>query len=232
MRSNKYINYSFSIIVICLAVLNSCNEPIEDFGFDGQLSGIIKDQNGNFVSGDNKVATYAVHALGELDRVSMVLRIKGDGTYGNSKLYPQSYKVWLIGPFVGGITDTIFVDLTGAKAVVKDFQVIPLLTIPAPQLNGSPSASEVKINYNIVGNNGNTPNLREVYVSTVSWPTRTTGTGIGYFTKTTTLSSNQGTTIVTGLTPNTRYYVRIGARASGQNQFNHSDQISFTTPAN
>jgi hypothetical protein len=232
MKDNKIIKYLAIICILGLANLTGCNEPIEDFGFDGQLRGKVVDANGDFISGDNKVATYAVHALGERDRVSMVMRIKPDGTYANAKLFPQSYKVWLIGPFIGARTDTVVIDLTGGKEILKDFQVIPLLNVAKPTINGNPTATQVKIDYNVAGNGGNTPNLREIYVSTVAWPTRTTGTGIGYASVNTTVTANQGTATISGLKPNTKYYVRVGARASGQSQFNHSDQISFTTPAN
>ena len=216
-----------------LIFLSSCNEPVYEFGFDGQLTGKIVDPNGNPVSGDIKVTTFAVRALGEKDITSMVIRIKNDGTFDNDKLYPQSYKVWLIGPFIGGRTDTVIVDLTGGKSVVKDYQVTPLLTIGKPVLNGTPTSTEIKVDYNITGNGGNTPNLREIYCSTVSWPTRTTGSGTaggGYSTRTVTVTENAGTATITGLSPNTRYYIRVGARAAGQNLFNHSLQISVTTP--
>ncbi len=125
-------------------------------------------------------------------------------------------------------------DLTGGKIVTKDFQVTPLLTIPPPVLNGNPASTEIMVDYNITGNAGNTPNLREIYCSTVSWPTRTTGTGTvggGYFTKTTTVDTDQGTATITGLEPNTKYFIRVGARADGQTLFNHSEQITVTTAA-
>jgi hypothetical protein len=217
-------------LLVGMVWLASCNDPVTEFGFDGQLVGKVVDGNGNIVSGDIKSATYAVQAKGDNDLVSMVMRVKGDGTYANLKLYPQLYDVTLVGPFIESPLNVGTVDLTGGKSVEKDFQVTPLLTIPAPVVNGNPSATEIKIDFNIAGNGGNTPNLREIIVSTVAWPTRTTGTGSGYFTKMTTVSENQGTATVTGLQPNTKYYVRIGARAAGQSLFNLSEQISVTTP--
>lgn len=136
--------------------LYSCNEPITDFGFDGHISGIVTDNSGNPVSGYPKLATYSDHALGELDNVPMVMRILGDRTYANTKLYPQSYKVTLRGP----------------------------------------------------------------------------GSGMGYSSVNRTVTENSGTATITGLQPNTRYFVRVGARTAGQNLFNLSEQIVFTTAAN
>lgn len=232
MKKVNLIKYFTIYLVSGVITLTGCNKPVYEFGYDGQITGKIVDDNGNFVSGDIKTTTYAVQALGERDLVTMVMRINSDGTYANTKLYPQSYKVWLVGPFIGALTDTVIIDLNGGKVVVKDFQVTPLLTIPAPVVNENPTSTEIKVDYSITGNGGSSPNLREVYCSTVSWPTRTTGTGVGYFTKTTTVTANQGTTTITNLQPNTKYYIRVGARAAGQTLFNHSDQISATTAAN
>ena len=234
MKRIKLITQLVFFLITGLIIMNGCNEPVDDFGFDGQLSGKIVDNSNNIVSGDIKVTTFAVNALGELDKVSMVMRIKGDGTYNNIKLYPQKYKVWLVGPFVGAPTDTLPIDLTGGKNVEKDFQVTPLLTIPEPSVNGTPTSTEIKVDYSIVGNNGNNPNLREIICSTVSWPTRTTGSSTnfgGYSTKIVTVATNEGTATISGLTPNTKYFIRVGARAAGQNNFNHSLQISVTTPS-
>jgi hypothetical protein len=232
MEKLNLIKYVTVLIVAVLIGTWGCNEPVYDFGFDGELSGRVIDNSGNPVSGDVKLATYSVHALGENDLVSMVMRIKGDGSYSNTKLYPQSYKVSLRGPFVGSITDTVVVDLTGGRNVEHNFTVTPFLTIPAPVISGSPASTSVTVNYTITGNAGNAPNLREIYVSTVSWPTRTTGSGMGYRTVNTTVATDQGTATITGLEPGRIYFVRIGARAAGQTLFNHSEQVSFTTPSN
>ncbi len=228
----NFLRYSTIVLWTVLAGLFSCNEPITDFGFDGQISGIVTDNSGNPVSGDPKLATYSVHALGELDNVPMVMRILGDGTYANIMLYPQSYKVTLRGPFIESTTDTIVVDLTGGKIVTQNFTVTPLLTIPPPSISGNPTATGVNVSYSITGNGGNTPNRREIYVSTVSWPTRTTGSGMGYSSVNHTVTEDSGTANITGLQPGTRYFVRVGARADGQSLYNHSEQIVFTTPAN
>ncbi len=232
MKSANFIKSLSFISIIFFLTFSSCNEPIYDFGYDGELSGNVKDNNGNPISGDLKLATFAVQAQGENDLVPMVIRIKGNGTYANIHLYPQLYKVKLVGPFIESPTAEVSVDLTGGKAVTQDFQVTPLLTIPPPSISGSPASSSVTVNYSITGNGGNTPDLKEIYCSTVSWPTRTTGNGAGYRTVTVAVTEDQGTINITDLEPNKTYFIRVGARAAGQNLFNHSEQISFTTPAN
>lgn len=230
MQKINYKGYFTILLAAVLIGLYGCNEPVYDFGFDSQLTGTVKDSGGNPVSGDIRLATYSVHALGELDLVPMVMRIKGDGTFTNNKLYPQSYKVTLRGPFIESVTDTVVVDLSGGKSVTQDFTVTPFLTIPEPTISGSPTSTTVTVNYSITGNGGNIPNLREVYVSTVSWPTRTTGNGMGFRTRLVVLPDDQGSVLVDGLEAGQTYFVRIGARADGQSLFNHSEQISFTTP--
>ena len=231
MKKINFLRYITILLVILPLCFNSCfKEP--PHGFDGQLSGQITDLTGNIVPGDIKLATFAVHALGEFDLASMVIRVKDDGTYANSMLYPQSYKVWLVGPFIGSRTDTVVIDLTGGKSVTHNFQVTPFLNISLPTISGSPTSTSVAVSYAITGNEGRTPNLREVYCSTVSWPTRSTGSGPLYQTVTVAVTANEGTANISGLKPNTKYFVRVGARASGQSLFNHSEQITFTTPAN
>ena len=229
MKKLISIRYSATGLAVMLLFLASCVDPIYDYGYDGELTGSILDPNGNVVSGDIKVATFAVHAHGELDHDPMVLRIKGDGTYANTKLYPQSYEVSLVGPFIESPVPPVTVDLTGGKKIEKDFTVTPFLTISEPSIAGNPSSNQISVNYTITGNGGGTADIREIYVSTVSWPTRTTGSGAGYFTRLAELDDNQGTAIIDGLQPNTQYFVRIGARAAGQGFFNHSTQIPVTT---
>jgi hypothetical protein len=237
MKKVNIYKYFAIILSAGLFGLASCNDPIYEFGFDGELSGKIVDAQGNLVSGDIKLATFAVQARGyrsEDDRedVDMILRIKNDGTYANTRLYPQYYDVRLVGPFYESPTAAVKVDLTGNKNVLKDFQVTPFLSIPPPTISGNPTSTQVVVNYNIIPNGDRAPNLREVYVSTISWPTRTTGSGGTYQTVTATVTANQGTATISGLKPNTNYFIRVGARAAGQNLFNHSTQISFRTPGN
>jgi hypothetical protein len=230
MKNINIIKFIAIVGIVGSVGLTSCNDPVTEFGYDGQLSGKIVDANGNKVPGDIKLATFAVQARGDLDEVDMILRIKPDGTYANTRLYPQSYKVRLVGPFYESPTAQVAVDLTGGKVVEKDFQVTPFYSIAAPSISGNPTSTQVMVNYNITQNGDRVPNLRQVYVSTVSWPTSTTGSGGTYQTVTTAVTQNQGTATVSGLKPNTRYFIRIGARATGQNLFNLSEQISFTTP--
>lgn len=212
-------------------IMVSCNDPISDFGFNGNLSGEVIDQNtGSIVPGDITSGNYTVNALGEMDEVSMVLRVAGDGTYSNSALYPQFYEVWVEGPFIESPTEKVSIDLKGGKKVFHTFEVTPFLNIAPPELNGSPSSSELAINYHITGNQNNTPEIREVYCSTVRYPTSTTGNGPGWHTIKVTLNSDQGVETISGLTPGTKYFIRYGARAVGKNAWNYSDQIIVTTP--
>lgn len=229
-------NISFKCVAIFLVVITAivgCNDPITDFGFNGNLSGEIVDQStGNNLPGDITSGNFVVNALGEEDEVSMVMRVKGDGTFANSALYPQFYEVWVEGPFIESPTERISIDLTGGKEVFQSFEVTPFLNIAPPEINGSPSSSEMMINYNILGNEGHTAQVREVYCSTVGHPTASTGSGPGWHTVTVELSEDQGQETITGLEPSTKYFIRIGARASEASAMNYSEQIIVTTPSN
>ena len=231
MKKAYLIKYFTAFLVAGLISLNGCTDPVWDFGYDGQLSGTIFDNNGNIVSGRHH-QEFMVTVLNETEITPLQLRIKSDGTYANTKLYPQSYEAILQGPFIGTPLAPVLIELTGGKIVVKDFVVTPWITISPPTISGSPTSTTVQVNYSVTGNGGKTPNLREIYCSTVSWPTRVTGSGRFFHSKIVTVTENQGTATVTGLQPGTVYYLRVGARAAGETIFNLGEQISFTTPAN
>lgn len=211
-----------------MMMVTACNEPITEFGFDGSLSGKIVDQSGNIVAGDITSGGFVVEALGEFDQVAMVLRVKGDGTFANNKLYPQKYTVTVKGPVI--TIPSVSIDLTGNKTVVQDFVLTPFLTISAPTLNGSTTSTEIKVNYNIVENDSYIASTRQLYCSVIPYPNASTGSGVGYVTKTVTLSAKQGIATVTGLTAGTKYFIRVGAKATGATAFNYSDQLIVTTP--
>ena len=229
----KTIIKSFRYLVILSIIqtlITGCNDPVTDFGYNGSISGKVSDASGNLISGDPNVAGIEVKALGEQDNIPMIMRVKGEGTYANIKLYPQSYKVWITGPVFSPDPDTIVLNLKEQRKQTQDFVVTPFLTIPSPTLEGSASATEITINYSITGNNGMVPNLREIICSTTAYPNSTTGNGTYWSTKKVTVTDDQGTATISGLTSGTKYFVRVGARAGGQSLFNYSDQIVVTTP--
>ncbi|MFH5834158.1 hypothetical protein [Halalkalibaculum sp. DA384] len=219
---------NYIIAVLLILIMTSCEGRVTDFGYNASISGQVLDQSGNIVSGDITSASFSVQALGEQDELPMELRINGDGTYANTKLYPQSYTVWLEGPIIS--SQEITVDLSDGGDVTHDFTVTPFLTIPPPELNSSATSSEVSVSYSVRENEGHVAELIEVYVSTVAYPTHTTGSGTGWHTQTEEMNENEGTVTVSGLEPGTQYFIRIGARAEDANTRNFSDQITVTTP--
>jgi len=211
-----------------MLLLVACNEEITDFGFEGSLSGKVIDQSGNIVAGDITSGGFVVKALGEHDEVAMTLRVKGDGTFSNMKLFPQKYQVWVEGPVVSD--GEVTVDLTGNKAVTKDFVVTPFLAIDTPVLSGSATSSEMTVTYRITGNAGYTVATKELYCSMVPYPNASTGSGPYYTTIKLGLSAQSGTVTIAGLTAGTKYFIRVGAKANGASAFNYSDQLIVTTP--
>ena len=146
--------------------LAGCNEDVTDFGFDGAISGTLKDQAGNMVAGDITANVIVIKALGEGDAVAMDIRVKGDGTYQNTKLFPKPTKFWVTGP-VTMTQDTLRVDLSKNNIVQHDFIVVPFLTVKPPVVSGTPTSSTISVNYEIVPTTGYSPNLRQVFAAPI-----------------------------------------------------------------
>lgn len=209
-------------------MLAGCDKPITDFGYNGSITGTIRDANGNIVPGDITSSSFIVRVKAEGDISTIDMRVKGDGTFGNTKLYPAKSKVWISGPVVAASSDTVELDLSATPVITHDFVVTPVFSLSTPGIVGTPTANSVSISYIITANSSKTPNKRELYCSTIPFPNTSTGSGAYYSTIKVTLSSNSGTANVTGLAPNTNYFVRIGAQSSST-PMNFSDQITFTT---
>jgi hypothetical protein len=224
-------SYNLGIASACcfiLLSLTNCERGVTEFGFDAAISGTIKDQTGNVVPGTTTGNTLSVQVLGATDKVATVIRIKGDGTYQNTKLFPSQYRIWITGPatLVG---DTVRADLSVDHVLMKDLIVVPFISIKPP-VAGSTTSSSVIVNYEMTANSGKTVATREVYCSTVPYPDASIGSGPSYDTKKVTLTTNNGSATITGLAEKTRYYIRIGAQATGASGMNYSDQVSVTTP--
>ncbi len=223
---DKLNKVKYMAVVIGLVFLVLGCEDLEPT-FTGQISGKILDQNGNIVSGDVTSDDLLVLALGENDFQEMRIRVLGDGTYTNTYLYAQTYDVWV----TGAISAPAKVTFDLRKGPVKhDIIVTPFLTIPPPTLVGSPSADKVTISYSITGNEGHIAEERAIYVSTVSYPSRNTGSGAEWTTIRKTVAEDSGDLTIEGLKSGTNYFVRVTARAIGTSRWNLSDQIKFTTP--
>jgi hypothetical protein len=157
----------------------------------------------------------------------MDMRVKGDGTYQNTKLYPKNYRVWVTGP-ITLVDDTLRVDFTTNKVVSHDFIVTPFISLDVPMV-GSSTATTAVVSFAMTPNSGKTVSKRELYCSTNPYPNASTGNGPFFHTVKVTLTANSGSANITGLTANTTYFVRIGAQATGATGMNFSDQITFTT---
>src|SRR5690606_20572769 len=151
----------------------------------------VQDQGGNIVAGNITSNNLVVRALGEGDEVPTDMRVKGDGTYQNTKLYPKKYKIWITGTATM-MEDTMVVDLSVGKVVVKDLVVVPIATISPPAVVGSPTNATQDISYDITGNDGKVIEERELYCSTNPYPDASTGSGPFYNTKTVALPTDEG----------------------------------------
>jgi len=224
-KTYKIFRYiSFIVLLLCITI--SCEKTITDFGFDGSISGTVKDASGKIVPGDITSNNLLVKALLDGDEVAIDLRVQGDGTFQNTKLFPGKFTVSISGPIFN--VEPIIINLSGGKSVVNDFTIVPYITIDSPVISGNPASTSVTINFRIKGNQDKVPSKREIYCSTVAYPTATIGSGPFYQTITKGLDIDEGSASVEGLTPNTKYYLRIGAQASGAGM-NYSEQIVFNT---
>jgi hypothetical protein len=229
MKTLQIIKNGIWVAMLIVGVLACKDEDIVDFGFDGSIAGTLKDPQGNVVPGSITSANFVVRALGQGDQVTTDMRIKGDGTFANTKLYPKPYKVWVAGP-VSLVTDTMVIDFSKQRAVVQDIVVKPFVRIDRPEVVANQTGTSVDIDYEMIPDDGKTVDRREVYFSTNPYPDTNTGSGPYYHTVKVTLPSDNGNISVTGLTSKTKYYVRIGAQAVGASGFNYSEQIVITTP--
>ena len=227
----KIINIKTCIIFswIFLLIISGCEKIITDYGFDAAFSGTVVDQSGGVVYGDITSNGFRVRVQGESESTPMDIRVNGDGTYQNTKLFPQASKVWIEGP-VTMVGDTLRYDFSTNKIVEHDIVVIPFITLETPAVVGTPAATSITFSYEIVPASGITINSREIYVSTSAYPNTTRGNGVGWHTRKATMATDTGEVTVTGLTTGTKYYIRAGARASVSAVYNFSDQIIVTTP--
>jgi hypothetical protein len=229
MEMIKKIKY-LSFIALLLFILNGCEKPITEFGFDGSISGTVKDAAGKIVAGDITTANFIVRVQAEGDISTIDLRVKGDGTFANTKLYPVKSKVWISGPIIPAASDTLTIDLSAEPISVHDFVVTPVFTVATPAISGTPTATTASFTYSMTANSTKTASTREIYCSTIPYPNTSTGSGPYYSTVKKTLTTDSGTADLTGLKASTKYYVRVGVKSSST-QYNFSDQITFTTPA-
>jgi hypothetical protein len=221
--------YNLTCYLFCGLLLLSATacQKQPDFGNDRAVSGKMTDKAGDIIAGDITTTDLIVRALGDGDVVTTDLRVAGDGTYANNKLFAKKYKIWVSGPVVGG--DTFSVDLKAQKTVTYDFLVTPFVLLSTPTVSGGPSDTAVTIQYAMTVLAGHTVTKRELYCSTNPFPNAIIGSGYGYTTTKVTLTGDAGTATVTGLVTKTQYYIRVGAQTSDGKGFNYSPQITITT---
>ncbi len=135
-----------------LLVVTGCDKQAHEFGFDGAISGKIVDQAGNIVAGDITSTALSVKALGQGDIVTIDMRVKGDGTFQNTKMFPKMHKIYVTGP-VTPVDDTLRIIFSTAKTATHDFVSVPFITIDKPALVGNP---DVTFSYTMTPNGGKT----------------------------------------------------------------------------
>lgn len=214
--------FKISVFLFAAIVFVACEFEETEFGFDGSIKGMVTDNSGTPVYADINSNTLVVKLLGEGDEQAIEIRVAGDGSYQNTKMFPKKHEVWLEGPVVESTPVTVDFGIQAEQ--VLDFSVTPLVS---PVIsNGSGNGTSITVNYSISLNSGNTVSKMEVYASTVKYPTKAIGSRDKvYSTKTVTLSELSGTAVIEGLESGVHYYVRIGAQADGAATMNYSNQL-------
>jgi|SRR5659263_2153 len=221
-----YRNSKLFILIFLSIIMLKCNYEVTEFGFNGSIKGIVKDNSGGLLHGDLNSNNIVVNLLGDGEKQSIEIRLKGDGTYENIKIYPKKHKVWIVGPIVK--SDTLSVDFSVESNIVKDFTVTPLISPKV--INGTVNGTSINVEYIIVGNEGNSVKKMEIYCSTVQYPTVAIGSRENvYFTKIVPLTSLAGNITIDGLISGTKYFLRIGAQANTTALMNYSNQIELIT---
>jgi hypothetical protein len=224
-------------IVVITCVLSACVETVTDFGFTGQISGMIKDQNGNPVSADPSNPEFTVFLLGGEETLAHELRVNPDGTYANLHMYPQSYAIWVDGPVDGPLQGDLFVDLKGA-AVIKDITVTPFISLPPATV--SVSGGQLQVSYEINPSAGHTVSQSRVLISTVAKVGVNTGNGPRWQTRSIDISGNSGTQTIAlddnllnmakRSEGNGNLHIRIAARSDQTSRWNLSEPITIKAP--
>jgi hypothetical protein len=83
MKSLSVQPYLVGILV--MAVLASgCDDSITEFGYSGQISGLMTDQDGEVVRGNSATTDFRVFVLGPDEIEPLEIRVTHDGTYSNA----------------------------------------------------------------------------------------------------------------------------------------------------
>lgn len=218
-------NIKLALLLFTSLLMIKCEFTETDFGHDSALKGTVKDKSGTPLYADINSNTLVVKLLGENDKQAIEIRVNGEGNYQNTKLFPKKHEVWLEGPILS--SEKVIVDFTSNPDQVIDFTVTPLISAKLNTATGS--GTSINIDFVLTSNSGNTIKKKEVYCSTVKFPTAATGSRTNvYFTKTVALPSNSGTLKIDGLTAGVKYYVRIGAQDNNAAIMNYSNQIEVS----
>ena len=160
MKKQMYKKFRYILpVYLAFLVAVSCEDTITEYGFDGSVSGTLKDPSGLIIPGDLNSNNLVINALAEGDVIPIVIRVGGDGTFQNTKLFPVHTTISVSGPVFP--VEPVDADLSGGKNYEHDIVVTPFISIDTPSVSGTPSGSSVDINYSMAGNGGKVAAVRE-----------------------------------------------------------------------
>lgn len=234
----KKIYKFITIILLPLSFFSACELDEEAPG--GKLYGTILTTSGGVLSGDNKRELATVSIALKSDKKPIKLRVKPDGTYARSILVEGTYTASFSGPFFPIESQTVNVNGT----VKLDVKVVPFLEYKLGA--GELTSTTAKFSYTVKANNGAKPSRKVIVWSELPYPTvydyKYTGRDGGRIIDSGAAvmvnknGEQSGSYTISGLKPNTTYYVRAGGRTDNtpvtpnpSSLYNYSNQIIIKT---
>lgn len=222
--------FSISALVLTAALALSCSVDDREGDLSASYSGKCVDRlSGKVVSTEYFGATLLFGDVSGDPGQPKSFYVKPDGSYNNTRMYPASYKVWANGPFCE--VDTLYFDLNGHKDF--DLNVVPNVTLTLASSSVSGGTLTMTASYKV-----NKPGVSEgdtaIVFGTVSNPGQAQASRslsnktVSCWKKTDKFVGAEGfITMNIKLGDDTRYYARLGAKLSGTDYWNYTEEITI-----
>jgi hypothetical protein len=221
----KKIKMKNILFFLTLVLLSSCE--IDNYDEPNlTVSGrIIDSQNSALVESGGSNGGTIVKFYQSNSSQALLFTTMPDGTFTNSRVFPNNYRYTAEGPFQI-ITDTTSIAIKGNTEI--EIKVVPNVRLTASVVSKSGTTATVKVTYEKVPTSETLVKLGLVW-SNVTEPNIFTFTGGNIITKdvqSMNLTSGEEEFTVTDLKAGTKYYVRATAVTNAPgNYYNYSTQI-------
>lgn len=223
----------FIYLPLALALFSACKKDNYDAPDAGLSGNIVDAATGmNVPQQTNTSGGYLQLFQTDFPKPSAIqTALNPDGSYKNDFIYSGKYKVVPTGPFF--YTDTVNVTISGATTL--DIKVTPYLNVTTTEV--SKTATSITVRVKVALPAGSTQKIARVLAVAAPFNTVDVNTYAGERGLTNTEAVDNSTILnssydytITGLKPNTKYYVRGGGRTINTgNYYNYSPMLAITT---